>query len=150
VQSNYKGKTTMQISRDARTLYERLGGESKLRQLVQRFYHHMHELPDSQVIRQMHPADLSTSEDKLFMFLSGWMGGPSLYIEKFGHPRLRMRHHNFAIDESARDQWMLCMRHALNETLEDESLRDQLYDALFGVADFMRNKNSSDINTANK
>ena len=131
----------MQISRDSRTLYERIGGESKLRQLVRRFYHHMHALPDSQTIRQMHPSDLSVSENKLFMFLSGWMGGSSLYIESFGHPRLRMRHHNFAIGESERDQWMLCMRHALDETVDDQALRDQLYEALSAVADFMRNKN---------
>jgi len=74
------------------------------------------------------------------MFLSGWIGGLSLYIEKFGHPRLRQRHLPFSIGESERDQWMLCMRHALEDVFEDKTLRDELYEALFSVADFMRNK----------
>ncbi len=130
----------MQISSDSRTLYERIGGEAPLRQLVQRFYHHMDTQSETQTIRRMHADSLQSAEDKLFMFLSGWMGGPSLFIEKFGHPRLRMRHNPFAIGESERDQWMLCMKHALDETVEDQSLRDELYTALYGVADFMRNQ----------
>ncbi|ATX82284.1 hemoglobin [Mariprofundus ferrinatatus] len=130
----------MQISRDTRTLYERIGGEVPLRLLVERFYRHMDELAEARPIRDMHAKSLKVSEEKLFMFLSGWMGGPSLYIEKYGHPRLRMRHMPFAIDESARDQWMLCMRHALDEVVEDACLRDELMQALYGIADFMRNR----------
>ncbi len=132
----------MQISRDSRTLYERIGGEAPLRQLVQRFYHHMDTLSEAQTIRRMHADSLQSAEDKLFMFLSGWMGGPALFIEQFGHPRLRMRHNRFAIGESERNQWMLCMKHALDETVEDQPLRDELYTALYGVADFMRNHQS--------
>ncbi len=130
----------MQISSDTRSLYERLGGETVLRRLVQRFYHDMDELPEAGSIRAMHAPDLGSAQDKLFMFLSGWMGGPALYIEKYGHPRLRMRHLPYAIDESARDQWMLCMRHALDEVIEDQALRDELMFALHEVADFMRNR----------
>ncbi|MDQ6969958.1 MAG: group II truncated hemoglobin [Mariprofundus sp.] len=130
----------MQIRNDSRTYYERLGGETTLRQLVQRFYQHMDALQETKPIRAMHAPDLKTAEDKLFMFLSGWMGGPSLYIERFGHPRLRQRHLPFSIDESARDQWMLCMRHALDETVEDQHLRDELLAAFHNIADFMRNK----------
>ncbi|MDX8383875.1 MAG: globin, partial [Ghiorsea sp.] len=70
----------------------------------------------------------------------GWMGGPSLYMEKFGHPRLRKRHMPFAIDESARDQWILCMKHALDDVVSDQALRDELLHAFYGVADFMRNQ----------
>jgi len=132
----------MQISSDTRTFYERIGGEEPLRRLVQRFYQHMDELAEVKPIRAMHAPDLGSAQDKLFMFLSGWMGGPSLYIEKYGHPRLRMRHLPFAIDESARDQWMLCMKLALDETVDDRALRDELLYALHGVADFdfMRNQ----------
>ncbi len=79
----------MQISNDTRTHYERIGGEQKVRALVQRFYHLMDELPEAHRIRKMHHISLKNSEDKLFMFLSGWMGGPQLFVEKFGHPRLR-------------------------------------------------------------
>jgi len=130
----------MQIRSNTQTYYERVGGEAKLRELVQHFYNDMDTLIECQTIRAMHASDLKEAEDKLFMFLSGWMGGPSLYMEKFGHPRLRMRHINFAIDEDARDQWMLCMQHALNDVIDDEILREELMQALYGVADFMRNK----------
>jgi len=130
----------MQIQSDSRTFYERIGGEAPLRRLVQRFYHHMDELPETETIRRMHAPDLKSAEDKLFMFLSGWMGGPSLFIEKFGHPRLRMRHMPFSIGESERDQWMLCMRNALDEVVTDKTLSDELYAALYSVADFMRNQ----------
>jgi len=130
----------MQISPDTRTFYERIGGEKPLRRLVQRFYQHMDELAEAKPIRAMHAPDLGSAQDKLFMFLSGWMGGPSLYMEKFGHPRLRMRHMPFAIDESARDQWMLCMKLALDEVVENQALCEELIRALYGVADFMRNR----------
>ena len=130
----------MQIRSDTRTLYERIGGEAAIRRLVQRFYHHMDQLSEAKVIRDMHARDLHDAEEKLFMFFSGWMGGPDLYIERYGHPRLRMRHMPFAIDESARDQWMLCMRHALEDVVDDQVLRDELTAALYGVADFMRNQ----------
>ena len=130
----------MLIQGDSRTLYERIGGEEKLRQLVQSFYRYMDELKDAKQVRDMHQASLKSAEEKLFMFLSGWMGGPSLYIEKYGHPRMRMRHLPFAIDESARDQWMLCMQHALEETVADAALRQELTQAFFGIADFMRNQ----------
>lgn len=130
----------MLIKNDTQTLYERIGGEEKLRSLVQSFYQHMDTLNEVKKVRDMHAADLKGAEDKLFMFLSGWMGGPALFIEKFGHPRLRQRHINFAIDESARDQWMLCMKHALDDTVEEQTLRDELMDAFYGVADFMRNR----------
>jgi len=130
----------MQIRNDTRTFYERLGGEEPLRQLVQHFYAHMDSLQETKPVRDMHGRDLKSAEDKLFMFLSGWMGGPALYIERFGHPRLRQRHMPFAIDESARDQWVLCMQHALDDVVDEQSLREELLHALYKVADFMRNK----------
>jgi len=130
----------MQIQSDSRTFYERIGGEEPLRRLVQRFYFHMDKLKEAETIRWMHADNLQSAEDKLFMFLSGWMGGPSLFIEKFGHPRLRQRHMPFKIGESERDQWMHCMKHALADVATDKTLSDELYAALYGVADFMRNQ----------
>lgn len=120
--------------------YERIGGEQKVRALVDRFYDLMDTLPEAHGIRKMHPKDLSGSRQKLFEFLSGWMGGPQLYMEKYGHPRLRARHLPFAVDESARDQWMMCMRQALNDVVEDKNLVAELDQALFKVADFMQNQ----------
>lgn len=130
----------MQISNDTRTHYERIGGEPKVRALVQRFYHLMDELPEAHRIRKMHHISLKNSEDKLFMFLSGWMGGPQLFVEKFGHPRLRQRHLPFSIGDAERDQWMLCMTQAMQDVVEDEVLRKELTAALSKVADFMRNQ----------
>lgn len=122
------------------TPYEEVGGEAGVRALVDRFYDLMHELEEAQHIRKMHPTNLQGSRDKLFWFLSGWLGGPPLFVEKRGHPRLRARHLPFAIDDKARDQWMLCMRQALSEntSLSNET-REKLDDALFKLADHMRN-----------
>ena len=120
--------------------YERIGGEKKIRELVDRFYELMDSRDDSQPIRQMHAKDLRVSRDKLFMFLSGWLGGPQLYMEKYGHPRLRQRHMPFAIDSSARDQWMNCMIQAMEDVGIDEGLRKDLEAAFYKTADFMRNQ----------
>ncbi|MDD2699806.1 MAG: group II truncated hemoglobin [Sideroxydans sp.] len=120
--------------------YQRIGGEAKIRELVQRFYHLMDELPEVHRIRKMHHISLKGAEEKLFMFLTGWMGGPQLYVEKFGHPRLRQRHMPFAIGDEERDQWMMCMSQALDDVVEDEALRKELMAAFQKVADFMRNQ----------
>lgn len=122
------------------THYQRIGGAEKVRTLVHRFYQIMDELPESYGIRKMHAEDLQNSEDKLFKFLSGWMGGPQLFIQEFGHPMLRRRHLPFAIGNAERDQWMLCMNKALQEVVEDEALRKDLATAFAGVADHMRNQ----------
>tara|TARA_R110002049_G_scaffold83790_2_gene213208 strand:+ start:369 stop:764 length:396 start_codon:yes stop_codon:yes gene_type:complete len=122
------------------TPYDQLGGEAALRALVTRFYRFMDTLPDAAAIRAMHPADLATSEEKLFMFLSGWLGGPSLYIERYGHPFLRKRHLPFAIATPEADAWMLCMRRALADTVADAPLRDALEQAFAGMAAHMRNR----------
>ncbi len=122
------------------TPYERLGGEQALRKLVDRFYDLMDSLPEAADIRAMHPGDLSSSREKLFMFLSGWLGGPSLYIERHGHPRLRARHLPFPIGDAERDAWMLCMERALSEMSLDEAFRLQLLQALKQTADHMHNQ----------
>lgn len=124
------------------THYERIGGESKVRQLVDAFYNHMDELPETYGIRRMHAENLSSSRQKLFEFLSGWMGGPQLFTEKYGHPMLRRRHLHFPIGDAERDQWLLCMKLALADVVESEPLRDELYAAFVKVADHMRNQAS--------
>lgn len=122
------------------THYQRLGGEDIIRRLVDRFYDLMDEDPDYYGIRKMHARDLTEARNKLFMFLSGWTGGPQLYLEKFGHPRLRQRHMPFAIGESERDQWMSCMQRAMDDVGVDEKLRQELTAAFWKTADFMRNQ----------
>ena len=122
--------------------YERIGGAEKVRALVHRFYQIMDELPESYGIRKMHAENLQGSEDKLFKFLSGWMDGPQLFIQEYGHPMLRRRHLPFAISVSERDQWLLCMNKALDEVVDDAELRKVLATAFAGVADHMRNQPS--------
>lgn len=125
------------------THYERIGGEPVVRALVKRFYQIMDELPETYGIRKLHAQDLSGAEQKLFEFLTGWMGGPQLYVEKHGHPMLRRRHQPFPIGDAERDQWMLCMRQALAETVADAGLRAELDAAFLKVADHMRNRANS-------
>jgi hemoglobin len=120
--------------------YELLGGEAKLRELVDRFYDLMDLEPEYAGIRRLHPTDLAHSRAKLFMFLSGWLGGPGLYVERYGHPMLRARHLPFAIATAERDAWMACMMRAMEEVGVDERLRAALAQALAGTADWMRNR----------
>jgi len=122
------------------TPYELLGGEARLRELVERFYDLMDLEPEFGGIRKLHPTDLSGSREKLFLFLSGWLGGPALYVERYGHPMLRARHLPFAIGVSERDLWMKCMIRAMAETGVEPPLRDALAEAFLGTADWMRNR----------
>lgn len=122
------------------THYQRIGGADKVRQLVDRFYQLMDELPESYGIRKLHGADLSHSGQKLYDFLSGWMGGPQLYVEKHGPPMLRARHLPFPIGDSERDQWLQCMQMALDDVVDDARLRAELYQSFVKVADHMRNR----------
>jgi len=121
------------------TLYETIGGESGVRTLVDRFYDLMDTLPEAKEIRVMHPTSLKVAREKLFFFLSGWMGGPPLFAEKYGHPRLRARHLPFAIGIKERDQWMLCMKKALEDPSIPALLKMQLEGAFAQLADHMRN-----------
>jgi hemoglobin len=100
----------------------------------------MDETPEYYVIRKLHPQDLSGSREKLFMFLSGWLGGPPLYMQKHGHPMLRARHLPFAIGIAERDAWLACMKQAMEECELDPELRKWLLQALSGTADWMRNR----------
>lgn len=109
---------------NASTPYEELGGEAVLRDLVDRFYDRI--AADSPQLREMHPADDSKSRRNLFEFLSGWMGGPQLYTERKGHPRLRMRHLPFTIGTEEAEEWLRCMRGALADVAVGEPLRTYL------------------------
>lgn len=128
------------------SLYQLLGGEKGLRSLVDRFYDIMDSAPEAAKIRAFHAKSLKQSREKLFMFLSGWSGGPQLYVEKYGHPRLRMRHMPFAIGAVERDQWLWCMNKALDESGLDPRVAEFLKTRFSEVADFMRNQMEVQIN----
>jgi hemoglobin len=122
------------------TLYDVIGGGERVRELVDRFYDLMELEPEFAGIRALHPVPMDGSRDKLFMFLSGWMGGPDLFVEQFGHPRLRARHLPFAIGGSERDQWLRAMAWAMEDIGIDEALRLRLMESFYQTADWMRNK----------
>jgi hemoglobin len=121
--------------------YELLGGEEVLRRVVERFYALMDSEPEFHAVRKLHPGDLSGSREKLFMFLSGWLGGPPLYAERIGNPMLRARHLPFPIGRAERDAWLACMRRALEDCgVQPAEFRDWLMQQFFGTADWMRNQ----------
>ncbi len=124
---------------DENSYYVILGGEVGVRKIVDRFYDLMAEMPAARGVLQLHPKDLTSSRNKLFKFLSGFLGGPSLYIQEYGHPRLRARHLPFPIGEKERDQWMLCMNQSLDELVADKLVAQQLKATFYRTADFMRN-----------
>lgn len=127
----------------SQTPYELIGGEATVRALVKRFYALMDSLPEVSKLRAIHAPDLSDAEEKLYLFLSGWLGGPNLYVDRFGPPLLRARHLPFSIGVAERDQWMLCMSQALVEHVADEALRVKLLGAIASLADHMRNRAES-------
>ena len=99
----------------------------------------MDTTPQFRELRDMRPADLQGSRDKLYMCLSGWLGSPDPFVEKFGHPRLRARHLPFAIGTRERDQWVACMVLAMEDVGIEEAIRAKLLQNFFNTADFMRN-----------
>ena len=129
-----------EVGSSQKSLFEELGGAEKIRDLVEKFYDVMDSDSRAAGIRAMYATDLTEAREKLFMFLTGWSGGPSLYIERYGHPMLRRRHMPFSIGESERDQWMFCMVRAMHEVGMEEPLVVRLAQALWSVADFMRNR----------
>lgn len=124
---------------EAPTVFELLGGVDGVRRLVDRFYDHMETRADARGIRAMHPADLSTSRDKLWWFLVGWTGGPPMYVERRGHPRLRARHLPFPIGPAERDAWLGCMDAAMDDLQVPPAAREVVGPALARLADHMRN-----------
>jgi hemoglobin len=121
------------------SIYETIGGESKVRELVNEFYHLMDTLEEAKGIRAQHGEDLEPIKEKLFDFLSGWLGGPPLFIQKYGHPKLRARHLPFKIGLSERDQWITCMFKAMENVGIQDPTATLLRSALFRLADHMRN-----------
>jgi hemoglobin len=125
--------------RRVQTHFDAIGGQSKIDELVTRFYDLMESLPEAAAIRALHE-DMPRAREKLRLFLTGWMGGPQLYVEKYGHPRLRARHLPFPIGPSERDQWMLCMTRALEDVIPDEAPRQALLRAFGPLATHMINR----------
>jgi hemoglobin len=120
--------------------YDAIGGADAVHQIVERFYDLMDTAPEALHVRALHATSLKVSREKLRLFLTGWLGGPQLYVEKHGHPMLRMRHVPFAIGAVERDEWLWCMTRALDEQPMPSDLREYLRQRMVGLADHMRNQ----------
>lgn len=123
---------------EADTPFEEIGGAEQVRNLSDAFYDVIEE--ESPMLRAMLPASTKNTRKKLAMYLSGWLGGPPLYEEKWGHPRLRMRHLPFSIGTAEAAEWMRCMRAAMDRVDLAEPLRTFLDERLSPLAMHMRNR----------
>lgn len=128
------------MSGETITLYEAIGGDATVRALTRRFYELMDTLPEAAHCRAVHPADLSGSESKFYDYLTGYLGGPPVYVEKHGHPMLRRRHFAAPIGPAERDEWLLCFRRAMDETIENPKLRDIIWGPVERLAFHMQNQ----------
>ncbi|MGO6970459.1 group II truncated hemoglobin [Rhizobium leguminosarum] len=122
------------------TLYQAIGGDPIVRALTHRFYELMDSLPEASNVRAVHPPSLMGSEEKFFEYMTGYLGGPPLYTDKRGHPRLRSRHFVAEIGPVERDEWLLCFRRALDETISSQALRDLIWAPVERLAYHMQNK----------
>jgi hemoglobin len=124
----------------SKSLYESIGGIDKIDELVDRFYDLMALESGLSDLRDMHPQDLTGSREKLKFFLTGWMGGPDIYSQKYGHPMLRARHLPYKIGSKERNQWLICMYQAMEDCGIDGEAAKQLEESFLNTADWMRNQ----------
>jgi len=128
------------VTENVTTLYEAIGGDPTVRALTHRFYELMDTLPEAKNVRAVHPPSLQGSEEKFYEYMTGYLGGPPLYTDKRGHPRLRSRHFVAAIGPVERDEWLLCFRQAMDETIASQALRDLIWTPVERLAHHMQNK----------
>jgi len=122
---------------EEQTLYELVGGEATFQQLVNRFYAKVEADPD---LRPLFPPDLEAGKRAQFLFLSQFFGGPTQYAEERGHPRLRMRHAPFVIDQQARDHWLSHMLAAIDDVGIKEPMRSVMREYFERASTHMINK----------
>ena len=123
---------------DGDASFQAAGGEAGIERLVDRFYDLMDSRKEAQVIRRMHPRDLAISRDKLKRFLSGWLGGPKRFAEKYGPIQIPKAHARFNIEAPERDAWLACMEEALESQPYAENFKAYLMRELFVPADRIR------------
>jgi hemoglobin len=119
--------------------YELLGGEQGVRRLADVFYDVMDEKTEAATIRKMHADNLVEIKEKLYEYLSGWLGGPHHYAQKYGGVCLTKPHKPYAIGPAERDQWLLCMDEALHRVDASPELRAMLKEPMYAIADAIRN-----------
>ena len=126
---------------DGQTVYEAIGGEAGVRKLDDHFYELMDTLQEGKAARAIHPADLSDSNQKLFEYFSGWLGGPQLFVERRGPPMLRARHLHARIAAPEVESWLICFMRAWRDVVGDRPEVDELVlPQIQSLAHHMRNK----------
>lgn len=119
------------------TFYDEIGGLATMQRIVARFYE---GVASDEVLRPMYPEeDLGPAEERLLLFLVQYWGGPSTYSELRGHPRLRMRHAPYRVDDDARVRWLTHMRAALDDVALPPEQDAQFWEYVTHAAQFMVN-----------
>lgn len=131
------------MSDSPQTPYQILGKDG-IRRLADAFYDVMDERPQAETIRAMHAQNMDLIKDKLYEYLTGWMGGPPLYASKYGTVCLTDPHKPYPIGPDERDQWLDCMTEALERIGASEELKQMLEQPMFLIADTVRNRDTSD------
>ena len=126
--------------------YEQLGGAAGIRQLVNDFYDDMEQAGDATELRRMHAADLSAMRQTLFEFLSGWLGGPRVYWERTNAKCMMSAHAGMPISSLEAEQWLRCMRRALDKLPADSAACDFIHHAFTKVCQAMINRPSVESN----
>jgi hemoglobin len=121
------------------TPYDLMGGEAPVRQLVDRFYHIMDSAAEARELRSLHVSDLGPMRQLLFEFLSGWLGGPPLYFQRPERRCIGSAHRAFAIGQTERDQWMACMRQAMDDCSVPQDVRAMIDKPLARMCEAFRN-----------
>lgn len=121
------------------TMYHWIGGEEGVRKLVNRFYDIMDADKNANAIRAMHKEDLTAIREGLFEYLSGWLGGPALFVAKHGSPCITKQHKPYVIDQTASDAWMYCMTKAMEDVEIEDKYRDMLKPAFQRICDTLIN-----------
>jgi len=124
-------------------MYQAFGGADGVRTLTDRFYDLMELEPQYRALRNMHGEDMTLIREKLYEFFSGWLGGPQLFVEKYGHPQLRARHMPFVVNMQVRNEWVACFAQAMSELEIDKELAEPVLIQIFAMADWCRNQNAA-------
>jgi len=136
--------TAAETSSEAPTIdatpYDQIGGEATVRRLVDRFYAIMDSDPGASRIRAMHERDLAPIRQLLFEFLSGWLGGPPLYASRPEHRCIMSAHRLYEIGDAERDEWITCMRTAMDDSELPAEMRALLAQAFLRMANAFRSR----------
>jgi len=115
--------------------YSRIGDQN-IKKLIHDFYI---EISKDKLLRPMYIDSLDAAEERLYLFMIQYLGGPKYYDDKRGHPRLRKRHAGFVVDEKAKNSWLRNMKTALDKSNIDKDDKVFLWKYFEQTAEFLKN-----------